>query len=61
MLYNCNLTSLVDFGYGLVKIRCTKTGEHVNHTCHVVIFDPNTKEEPESTVEHRNIFKTPPN
>lgn len=34
---NCNVWGQVDFGQGLVSVRCTRVGLHAEHVCSVVI------------------------
>ncbi len=57
---NCDIWGFVDFGLGLVKIRCTEPGEHTQHKCLVLIdvessvLDQTVVNDP--SVSHQNIF-----
>lgn len=60
---NCDVYSYVDFGEGLVRIRCTNTGSHRDHECRVRIImgneDDANDEFDEASLQHRNVFKRP--
>lgn len=32
---NCEVWGEVDFGEGKVRVRCTRTGDHTDHACHI--------------------------
>ena len=45
VLLNCDVRGYVDFGSGVVEIRCTQTGKHDKHSCVVTLdeeADPTT-------------------
>ena len=45
----CEVFADVDFGNGRVEVRCTETGPHRNHICHVDL----TRSDPQDT----NLFE----
>lgn len=49
-MYNCDVYGDVNFGRGVVEVRCTEVGEHKIHRCVVVIYNE------EETVEASNVF-----
>lgn len=47
---DCEVWFEVDFGRGLVELRCTQSGKHAQHRTEV--FGPSS-----SGLQHRNVFE----
>lgn len=55
---NCDVWGRVDFGQGMVWIRCTKIGEHTDHACEVGIEAPPVMTaEQDTPAGHSNVFE----
>lgn len=55
---NCDVWADVDFGHGLVSVRCTETGKHEDHICHVrLVKETTTQMADNMPINRRNIFE----
>lgn len=41
---DCDIFANVDFGHGMVEVRCTETGEHRVHQCNVILTRSNPQQ-----------------
>lgn len=51
--FECDYVGMVDFGDGLVPVRCTLTGPHEEHKCEVVLASATPRE----GFVTRNVFE----
>lgn len=63
---NCNVYGMIDFGDGLVEVRCTDTvPNHTDHICHVLLSVEGQSipekapegESGETVINHKNVFE----